>query len=269
MAVFQMEDLAAELFAAERALRTIPPLTERYPDMSMEVAYQIQLLNAHKKQQAGDRVVGHKIGLTSKPMQRMLGVNEPDFGHLFASMRYRSRDIVDFPLIQPKVEPELAFILAEDLPGPDVDADAVLRATRSVVPALEVIDSRIADWKIRLADTIADNASAGCFVLGDEPTPVRDANLTTCGAVLKVNGEVVETGAGAAVMGHPAIAVAWLANKLSSLGTTLRAGDVVLSGAVSAAVPVRSGDHVALSFGRLGRVEFTLAKANLSESSWG
>ncbi|GMA55636.1 2-keto-4-pentenoate hydratase [Alicyclobacillus sacchari] len=260
MAEYRVQDLAAELSAAERALRAIPPLTERFPDMSMETAYQVQLMNVETKRQAGDRIVGHKIGLTSKPMQQMLGVSEPDFGHLFASMQYQSGDVVDFPLIQPKVEPELAFLLAEDLPGPNVDVYAVLRATRAVVPAIEVIDSRIADWQIRLADTIADNASAGCFVLGDEPTPIGQANLTTCGAVLKINGEVAETGAGAAVMGHPAAAVAWLANRLSSLGTTLRAGDIVLSGAVSAAVPVCAGDHILLSFGRLGRVELTMAK---------
>ncbi|GMA49708.1 2-keto-4-pentenoate hydratase [Alicyclobacillus contaminans] len=254
----RMAEIAERLYRAEQERTVIAPITEDLPEMSMETAYGIQMLNVEKKVGGGDRIVGHKIGLTSKPMQRQLGVGEPDFGHLFSSMRYTSGHPVDHPLIQPKVEPELAFLLKEDLPGPGVDVQDVLRATSHVVPAIEVIDSRIADWKIRLADTIADNASSGCFVLGEVGTDVHAANLTTTGAVLMVNGEVVQTGAAAAVMGHPAAAVAWLANKLSSLGTTLKAGHVVLSGAVTAAVPVRPGDHILLNFGKLGRVEFTL-----------
>ncbi|WAH38062.1 2-keto-4-pentenoate hydratase [Alicyclobacillus dauci] len=251
-------EFAEKLYLAERNLSVIAPLTSEVPDMSMETAYGIQMLNVEKKLGNGDRVVGHKIGLTSKPMQTMLGVGEPDFGHLFTSMHYQSGDVIDYPLIQPKVEPELAFILKEDLAGPNIGIQDVLRATRFVLPAIEVIDSRVADWKIKLADTIADNASSGCFVLSDTVTAIEHANITTAGAVMKINGEVAETGAGAAVIGNPALAVAWLANKLSSLGTTLRAGDIILSGAVSKAVPVQPGDHVSLSFGRLGRVDLTM-----------
>ncbi|GEO25216.1 2-keto-4-pentenoate hydratase [Alicyclobacillus acidoterrestris] len=254
----QIREFADRLYRAEKDLTVIPPLTDEVSDMAIDLAYEIQLLNVEKKRGQGDRVVGHKIGLTSKPMQAMLGVNEPDFGHLFASMHYQSGDVVDYPLIQPRVEPELAFVLQADLDGPQIGVQDVLQATRFVLPAVEIIDSRIADWKIKLADTIADNASSGCFVLSDTVTAVDQANLTTAGAILKINGEIVETGAGAAVIGNPARAVAWLANKLSSLGTTLKKGDIILSGAVSRAVNVRAGDRVSLSFGPLGRVEFTM-----------
>jgi 2-keto-4-pentenoate hydratase len=173
-------------------------------------------------------------------------------------MRFRSGDVVDYPLIQPKVEAELAFVLKDDLAGPGLSVDDIVRATDYVVPAIEIIDSRIADWKIQLADTVADNASSGCFVLGDVGTDPRTVNLGTIGGVMFVNGQVAETGAGAAVLGHPARAVAWLANKLGELGTTLRRGSVVLSGAISAAVAIAPGDRVRVSFGRLGAVEARL-----------
>ncbi|MFB5189776.1 2-keto-4-pentenoate hydratase [Alicyclobacillus fastidiosus] len=251
-------DLAARLYSAEANKSVVAPLTLEHPDLSVELAYGIQLANVKRRLEKGDRVVGHKIGLTSRPMQAMLGVNEPDFGHLFESMHYQSGDVVDYPLIQPKVEPELAFILREDLVGPNVGVQDVLRATRFVLPAIEVIDSRIADWNIKLVDTVADNASSGCFVLSHTAHSIENADILLSGAILKVNGQIVQTGAGAAVVGNPALAVAWLANKLSSLGTTLKTGDIILSGAVSAAVPVASGDHVSLTFGRLGRVDLTI-----------
>ncbi len=256
----QISDGADKLYQAEQNLSVISPLTAEFTDMSIETAYQIQMKNVLRKEASGDRIVGHKIGLTSKPMQHMLGVNEPDFGHLFASMYYQSGDVIDYPLIQPKVEPELAFVLKEDLEGESVSVQDVIRATQYILPAIEVIDSRIADWKIRLADTISDNASSGCFVLSNFASSIENLNFLTTGAVMKINDKVVQTGAGAAVLGNPALAVAWLANKLNALGTTLKSGDVVLSGAVSAAVAVIPGDHVSVSFGKLGRVEATLRK---------
>lgn len=254
----RIAEYAQRLRTAEQTRSTLSPLTKEDEALSVEEAYAIQMQNVEVKLANGARVVGHKIGLTSKPMQAMLNVSEPDFGHLFDTMQYQSGDVVDYPLIQPKVEPELAFVLARDLDGSRCDVHDVLQATRYVLPAIEVIDSRIADWKIGLADTIADNASSGCFVLGETVTRVEDAHLLTAGAILKINGSIVQTGAGAAVLGHPARAVAWLANRLNALGTTLKAGDVILSGAVSAAVPVVTGDVVSLSFGRLGRVTFTM-----------
>ncbi|QQE77723.1 2-keto-4-pentenoate hydratase [Alicyclobacillus sp. SO9] len=256
-------DLIAEcahlLDKSEQSLVPVGPLTERFPELSVEQAYQVQMRNVERRTDRGDTVVGHKVGLTSKPMQRMLGVPEPDFGHLFQSMYYESGTVVDYPLIQPKVEPELAFILKHDLDSVKTTVRDVLQATEYVVPAIEVIDSRVADWKIKLPDTVADNASSGCFVLGDLYTSIDKVNLGTIGGVMKMNGSVVQTGAGAAVLGHPAVSVAWLANKLNSLGTKLKAGDVVLSGAVSAAVTFHPGDSVSVSFGRLGTVSATRA----------
>jgi 2-oxopent-4-enoate hydratase len=252
--------LADQLFQAERGRHPIPPLTDEHPDLPVQAAYQIQMHNIQRKLATGDQVVGYKVGLTSRPMQEMLGVHQPDFGHLMQSMQYQSGDAIDFPLIQPKVEAELAFVLKSDLSGGRITVQDVIRATAYVVPAIEIIDSRIVDWRIQLADTIADNASSGCFALGDVATSIQQVDLARIGGILRKNGQVVQTGAGAAVLGHPAAAVAWLANTLHSLGTTIRRGDVVLSGAISAAVTVAPGDRVSVSFGRLGRVDVTFAQ---------
>ncbi|MBX6395487.1 MAG: fumarylacetoacetate hydrolase family protein [Alicyclobacillaceae bacterium] len=246
---------AERLLQAERERRPIQPLTEAEPDITVVDAYRIQLALIERKLGAGDRVVGHKIGLTSRPMQEMFGVREPDYGHLLRSMQVESGATVDAPLIQPRVEAEIAFVLGTGLEGPGVGLHDVLRATEYVVPAIEVVDSRIENWRIRLADTVADNASSGCFVLGARPCRVTDVELDLVGMVLYENGEVVQTGAGAAVLGHPALGVAWLANKLAEFGMSLQPGQVVLSGAVSAAVPVKPGARYVASFGRLGRVE--------------
>lgn len=256
----QLQLHADQLWQAEREKTPIPPLTAEDTSLRPEDAYAIQMMNVSRRLGAGERVVGHKVGLTSKPMQNMLGVHEPDFGHLFASMQYRSGDVIDYPLLQPRVEPEIAFVLKEDLAGTDITAHDVIRATDYVLPAIEVVDSRVADWKITLVDTIADNASCGCFAIGDQATPVGLANIGTVGGVMRVNGQVVQTGAGAAVLGHPAQSVAWLVNKLNSLGTVVRKGEIVLAGAVSAMVSVRTGDRVSVSFGRLGRVEIAFPK---------
>ena len=249
---------AESLFRAEQDRQPISPLTAEYPELAVEVAYEIQMHNVQRKLLAGDTVVGHKIGLTSKPMQQLLGVAEPDYGHLLASMQFQSGDSVDYPLIQAKAEPEIAFVLKHDLEGPRIGVQEVLQATEYVLPAIEIVDSRVANWQIGLADTVADNASSGCFVLGDRPTAIQSISLGTVAGVLWKNGQVVQSGAGAAVLGHPALSVAWLANKLMELGTTLKKGDVVLSGAICAAVPVSAGDFVAVNFGRLGKVELSL-----------
>ncbi|MBX5466183.1 MAG: 2-keto-4-pentenoate hydratase [Firmicutes bacterium] len=259
MAQEPLAEWSTRLWEAERTGQPIAPLTEADPSLTVVDAYRIQLGVVERKVAQGEEVVGHKIGLTSKPMQRMLGVGEPDYGHLFRSMWYASGQVIQRQLIQPRVEPEIAFVLRRDLAGPGVTLHDVLSATEYVVPALEVIDSRIAAWRIKLVDTVADNASAGCFVLGGQPSPVGAVDLSTVGMVLWKNGEVVETGAGAAVLGHPGWGVAWLANKLAEFGTVLRAGHVVLSGSVSAAVPVAAGDAVRAHFGRLGSVEAAFA----------
>ncbi|CAB3393573.1 2-keto-4-pentenoate hydratase [Kyrpidia spormannii] len=246
---------AERLFRAEGERRPIPPLTEEEPGITVQEAYRVQLEVVRRKLALGETVVGHKIGLTSRPMQEMFGVGEPDYGHLFRSMAYESGSEIDYPLLQPRVEAEIAFILKRDLEGPGLGIHDVLQATDYVVPAIEVVDSRIENWRIKLPDTVADNASSGCFVLGGRPTRVEDVDLELVGMVLSEDGEVVQTGAGAAVLGHPAFAVAWLANKLAEFGTPLKAGHVVLSGAVSAAVAAKAGSRYVVNFGKLGRVE--------------
>jgi 2-keto-4-pentenoate hydratase len=200
-------------------------------------------------------VIGRKIGLTSLPMQRLLGVSEPDFGVLLDDMVVEDGDEIPLDsLLQPRVEAELAFVMASDLAGPGVTTARALTAVAGVLPAIEVVDSRVADWRIKLADTVADNASSGLLVVGGALLPADRIDLRLIGVVVSRNGELIDTGAGAAALGNPARCVAWLANKLGSLGAGLRAGDVVLPGAVHKMVPVRPGDVFRAEFSRLGAV---------------
>jgi 2-keto-4-pentenoate hydratase len=230
-------------------------LTAAIAELTAADAYAIQLAGIDARKREGRRVVGKKIGLTSQAMQRMLNVDQPDYGHILEDMIVE--DGGEFPvrnLIQPKIEPEIAFILDRDLKGPGVTAVQVLAATRFVLPALEIIDSRIEGWKIKLCDTIADNASSARVVLGGTPRRVDQLDLKLIGMVLEKNGRVAQTGAGAAVLGHPANAVAWLANAIAQYGVTLQAGEVVMPGAISAAVDVAAGDLLRASFDGLGTV---------------
>jgi 2-keto-4-pentenoate hydratase len=249
-----LQSVADALRRAEDSGEPIAPISATHPELTAADAYAIQALNLRTD------VIGHKIGLTSRPMQEMLGVDQPDYGVLYGDRVHGSGVQLDVAgLIAPRIEPELAFILREDLAGPGVTARDVLAATESVVPALEVIDSRIRDWKITLVDTIADNASCHCAVLGTESRAAGDVDLPRAAVAMSVNGEVVHEGVGAAVLGDPAEAVAWLANALAGHGVSLRAGHVVLSGSITAAVPIAPGDHVVADFGPLGRVEVTCA----------
>jgi 2-oxopent-4-enoate/cis-2-oxohex-4-enoate hydratase len=183
----------------------------------------------------------------------MLGVNQPDFGQLTDRMVINQGESIAMKsLIQPKAEGEIAFVLKRDLNGPGVTVADVLRATEGVMACFEIVDSRIRDWKIRIQDTIADNASCGVFVLGDRLVDPRNLDLFTTGMVLEKNGRLVGTGAGAASMGSPAIAVAWLANTLGQLGMSLKAGEVILSGALSAMVPVNAGDNLRMTLAGIG-----------------
>jgi len=246
---------AQRLHLAEAQRSPIPPLVKDYAGLSVREAYQIQIAVIDLKVADGARVIGKKTGLTSKAMQQMLGVNEPDFGHLLDTMMIADGQTVSLSgLIQPKVEAEIAFMLASDLKGPGVTARQVLEATTSVTASLEIIDSRVADWKIALADTIADNASSGRVVLGKTRVPPDGMDLRLTGMVFEKNGEIMATGAGAAVLGHPANAVAWLANQLAEYGYSLKANEVILPGALSAAIPVATGDVVTATFDRLGTV---------------
>ena len=247
--------IAKGLYAAERERRVLDPLTATHEGIDVASAYRVQLALVELRKAAGEKVVGKKIGLTSLAMQRMLGVDQPDYGHIFDTMVLEDEVRMDTgELIQPKVEPEIAFVMERPLKGPGVTAMQVLAATRFVVPAIEIIDSRVRDWKIKLCDTIADNASSARIVLGNTPRQVHQVDLRLVGMVLEKNGEVAQTGAGAAALGHPANAVAWLANAIGAYGVALEAGEVVMPGAVSAAVDVAKGDHIRVSFDGLGTV---------------
>jgi 2-keto-4-pentenoate hydratase len=188
-------------------------------------------------------------------MQQLLGVDEPDYGVLLDEMYVEEGDEIDLArLLQPRIEAELAFVLDRDLEGPGVTAASALAAFAGVLPALEIVDSRVADWRIKLIDTVADNASCGLLTVGGKLTPVDRVDLRLIGTALSRNGEVIDTGAGAAILGNPARCVAWLANKFASFGASLRAGDIILPGAVHRMVPVRPGDVFRAEFAHLGAV---------------
>lgn len=248
-------DLADELWDADRLAKPVGPLTGRRSDLTIEDAYAIQSINIARRVAAGQRIVGRKVALTSKPMQEVLGVAEPDFGVLTDAMIVEDGDLVDLGrLVQPRVEAEMAFVMAEDLVGPGVSTARALHTIAGVLPAVEIVDSRVADWKIQLVDTVADNASSGRLVVGGRMRPVADLDLRLLGVVVSRNGQLLDTGAGAAALGNPARCVAWLANKLGGLGDGLRAGDIVLPGAVHKMVPVAPGDVFRAEFAHLGAV---------------
>jgi len=242
-----------ELYRALVQRETVAPLTEREPGITIDDAYQIQLRMIQRRLEAGEVVVGKKIGVTSKVVMDMLGVNQPDFGHLLSGMVFNEGEPVDTGrLIAPRAESEVAFVLGRDLAGPGVTAADVLRATDCVMPCFEIVDSRIKDWKIKIQDTVADNASCGVLTLGGTRRSPRHLDLALAGMVLEKNGEIVSTSAGASVQGSPVNAVAWLANTLGRLGIVLKAGDVILSGSQSPLVPVKPGDSLVASVGGMG-----------------
>lgn len=250
------------LYDAWRDAHAIDPLSHRWPSIDIDDAYRIQQHLVARRVSAGARVVGKKIGVTSQAVMRMLDVDQPDFGMLLDDMALgRGAQIDASRLIAPKAEGEIAFVLKRDLCGPGVSAAEVLAATAGVMACFEIVDSRIRDWHIGIADTVADNASCGVYVLSDRLVPVsgdRAADLFSCGMVLEKNGEVVGLGAGAATMGSPVNAVAWLANTLGKHGIALKAGEVILSGALSAMVPVRAGDFLHLTLGGIGECSVRL-----------
>jgi 2-keto-4-pentenoate hydratase len=243
------------LLAAERLRAPIDPLVLSFPGIDAEDAYRIQLLNIRRRLDAGGEIVGHKVGLSSRAMQEMMGVDEPDYGHLLADMRLRSDVPIDRDrFCRPRVEPEVGFILGADLPGEGCTEADVLAATEAVTPAIELIDSRIVDWRIKLPDTIADNASSAGFVLGEERVDPHDLDLTTIGVLLSRNGEQVAAGRSDAVLGNPVIAVAWLARTVARFGVRLRAGHIVLPGSCTRAIDAGAGDVFSAEFAGLGSV---------------
>lgn len=250
-----IKEIAHQLMKAEEERQPIEPLTTTYPALTVREAYQIQLAGVQEKLKKGRKIIGKKIGLTSRGMQQLLGVNEPDYGHLLDHMFLQEGEPCRREqLLWPRVEGEIAFILKETLRGPGVTIADVFRATEGVMPAIEIVDSRIRDWKIKLPDTIADNASSAFFVLGGKILPLQGLDLRHMGMILEKNGEIVNTGAGAAVWGHPAAAVAWLANKLSEFDIALEAGEIILSGAITAAVDAAANDVFNISFHSLGSI---------------
>lgn len=247
--------LGTRLYEAWRERRPVPPLTSEHPRLSTADAYAIQQIVVTRRIEAGETVVGWKIGLTSRAMQEQLGVDQPDYGPILSGfMVPEGRPIVVDDLIQPRIEAEIAFVLRAPLRGPGVTSLDVLRATAGVAPALEIIDSRIEAWKIGLADTISDLASSARVTVGGVLTPVEGLDLRTLGVVLEKRGEIVATGAGAAALGNPAEAVAWAANTLGALGVTLEAGHFIMPGALHASVPAARGDVFRARFDRLGSV---------------
>lgn len=249
------ERLAEHLSSAWEKGIGVEPVTELAPDLSVDEAYQVQLVTIKQAVDSGKVITGKKIGLTSKAMQDSLGVGEPDYGHLLDSMVIENGGSVpNNKILQAKVEGEIAFVLKEDLVGPNVSSFDVLQATDYIVPALEIVDSRVKDWKITLADTVADNASSGLYVLGDTKTNVTEVDLKQIGMAFYKNDTLVNTGVGAAALGDPAKCVAWLANKLHTYGIALKKGEVILSGALSAAVPGAAGDTFQAKFADIGEV---------------
>ncbi|MBN8199200.1 MULTISPECIES: 2-keto-4-pentenoate hydratase [Bacillaceae] len=250
-----IKQYAAQLEGAEFSGTGVLPITSDNAGLTIEEAYQIQLENIKRKIERGKKIVGKKIGLTSLAMQQLLGVDEPDYGHLLDSMVVENGGKISIEkVLQPKVEAEIAFVLKKELKGPNVTALDVIQATDYVVPALEIVDSRIKDWKIKLPDTIADNASSGFYVLGGKPARLSDINLELIGMVLMKNGEVANTGVGAAALGNPINCVAWLANRLADFDISLKKGEVILSGALSAAVEANAGDIFTARFAHIGQV---------------
>lgn len=258
----EIAKLAASLYEARTQLRQCAPLTGA-AQLSIQDAYSVSEINLKRRiEQERARLVGKKIGLTSRAVQKQLGVNEPDFGYLTSDMNLPLGESLSLAkLLQPKVEGEVAFVLKRGLKGPGVTVADVIRATDFVLPCIEIIDSRVKDWKIKIEDTVADNASSSHFVLGTEPVRLVGQDLRMAGMALRINGEVLSSGVGAACLDHPCLAVAWLANKLSEFGVSLKAGEVILSGAFGPVVPVVENSHVEVEISGLGKVHCSFAGA--------
>ena len=243
------------LFTQLRAAEARTPITDTYPDLTIEEAYAASLQMLARRQAEGEKIIGKKIGLTSEPVQSMLGVNQPDFGFLTDAMFIENGVVPLADMIAPRAEAEIAFRLKKDLKGPGVTAEDVLDATESIIACFEIVDSRIADWKIKIQDTVADNASCGVYVLGEEEVDPRGIDLPNVKAVVSKNGAPLSEGLGAAVQGSPLNSVAWLANTLGEFGIPFLAGEVILSGSLVALEPVAAGDKMSVTIDQIGRCD--------------
>ena len=238
----------------------IEPLTDAYPRMSVTDAYRVQQDLVARMLADGDRIVGYKLGLTSAPMQQLLGLNSPDFAPVLAAHVHEDgAQVAASAFIHPRVEAEIALVLGDDLAGPECTASDVGSAVAGAAAAIEIVDSRIAGWRIKLADTIADLASSGAIVLSSAVVPAHGIDLRLAGMVFTRDGEVVATGAGAAALGSPLLATAWLVRTLAGLGESLLAGQFVMTGALHAAVDVAAGQQYRAEVDHLGAVALTIA----------
>ncbi|CAN5268918.1 2-keto-4-pentenoate hydratase [soil metagenome] len=251
-----IEAAALALQQARSERRTIARISETFGIVGLDAAYQVAEINTRARlAEPGRRLVGLKVGLTSPAVQQQLGVDQPDFGLLFDDMEYLDGDSVPTArLIQPKVEAEVAFVVGRDLPANTPTWSEFLNAIAYAVPALEIVDSVIQDWKITLVDTVADNASSALYVLGQQPVTLGAMDLGQLGMQMTINGRLASTGSGAACLGHPLRAAYWLARTLGQRGQPLVAGQVVLSGALGPMVPINAGDAVCARIGDLGSV---------------
>lgn len=246
-----VESIAARLDTAWKTHTPIPPITESDGIADVNTAYAIQTHWTNMRLERGEKIVGRKIGLTSKAIQQQLGVDEPDYGTLWQSSFYPAKNgRVDIPagdFLQPRIEGEIAFLIGKSLREPNVTPEQILAATQACAMGIEIVASRIADWKIKLADTIADNASYGGFTLGPWDQQMRDTDLGTLVMTIHHNGTRAAEGLGSAALGHPAISTAWLANKLLEFGVSLEPGDIVISGGITRMLPVNAGDEFVFS----------------------
>lgn len=260
MARASFEQLAERLRAAY-SQSAVPPLRDGLDPVDVEGAYAVQTINTRFWEAQGRRIVGRKAGLTAKAVQAQLGVDQPDFGVLFDDMEIADGGYLDpARALQPKAEAEIAFVLGCDLPDPDTTPEQAAAAVLTVHAAIEIVDSRIADWKISFADTVADNGSSAFFVLGGEGKPLAGLDIYSAGMVMEIDGRIVSVGAGAAALGNPLNAAAWLARTLAARGEPLKAGDILLAGALGPMVALQPGNHVRAVVGGIGEVSFTYGK---------
>lgn len=252
----ELSTIAASLFQARTSASPVDALTAQYPAISIADAYSVSEINLKRRcEQGGVTLMGKKIGLTSRAVQKQLGVEEPDYGYLTSDMNLpEGESLSRSSLILPRVEGEVAFVLKKELRGPGVTMEQVIAATDYILPSIEIIDSRVRDWKIKIQDTIADNASSSHFVLGRKRISLSGVDLPHEVMSLRVNGIERSTGSGAACLDHPCLAVAWLANAMGKYGVSLKAGEVILSGAFGPVVPVNAGDKVEVEISKLGKV---------------
>ncbi|GAA1241203.1 fumarylacetoacetate hydrolase family protein [Prauserella halophila] len=250
-------DLAKRLRRAYETGTPTDPIVEARPELTVTDAYRIQQEQVRGWVEAGEIVKGHKVGLSSPAMQQQMGVDQPDFGHLTSGMFHLEHQPITAAFLQPRIEPEVAFVLGRELTGPGVTVADAARAVEFVLPALEIVDSRIRDWRISIVDTVADNASSGGVVLGTKPTPLPAVDLRLMGCSLYVSGELAATGTGSAVLGSPLNALVWLANTIGPLGISLEPGHVVLPGAMTPAFSVGPSETVVAHMNGLGDVTAT------------